>query len=130
MNEIKYPAILTREGKTVLVRIPDFDEMTEGRTITNAINMAKELVTLCVADIRDMGGKLPKASNPSDFVLEPNQKLVWVVVSESDMEMVETCITEEVVSIPTWLSLLSKERNIDLSEVLVKGLRVELGLDD
>ena len=87
--EYKYPVILTMKKDSVFAIIPDFIEIAEADTIDEVLVAVREIIALCISDIKDMNKSIPEPTLDG-FVLGSDQKLVWVTVSDSDMETVET----------------------------------------
>ena len=127
-----YPIILSSsiEDDTILVTFPDFPEqMTEANTYDEAIKVAREVLTLCIADNRDMKIDNPEPSKREDIMLNDGQRLVYVQLWASEINSVETVYTKKDVSIPTWLVVKSQELGIDFSETLTQALLEKLGLN-
>ena len=62
-----YPIILTPDEVGYVVYVPDFDVNTEGDTLTEAIEMARDVIGLMGIDMQDDGKALPKASSLADI---------------------------------------------------------------
>ena len=80
---LKYPIIIEKERNTVenyrLVYIPDFDQYTEGETITDCVNMAKDLIGLhCLILDEDKNETFP-ISTPINKIEHKDSELVTVV---------------------------------------------------
>ena len=61
--KIVYPVILTPDDEMFIVNIPDFDIVTQGTDIANAIDMAKDAICITAIDMQDDNIPLPKATN-------------------------------------------------------------------
>lgn len=57
-----YPTFIAKDKKDYLVYVPDFDIYTEGKSFSDAIEMARDAIGLKGICMEDEGMKLPKAS--------------------------------------------------------------------
>ena len=57
-----YPIILTPEDEGFSVYIPDFDANTQGETMTEAIEMARDAIGILGIDLEDENRELPDFS--------------------------------------------------------------------
>lgn len=62
-----YPIVLTKEEKGFTVYIPDFDINTQGKDLTDAIEMARDAIGLMGIDMEDDGKTIPTPSATSDL---------------------------------------------------------------
>ena len=67
-----YPIILTPDEPGYIVFIPDFNVNTEGESLTEAIEMARDAIGLMGIDYEDDGKELPSPS--SVFSVEKNSE--------------------------------------------------------
>ncbi|MBO6133674.1 MAG: type II toxin-antitoxin system HicB family antitoxin [Lachnospiraceae bacterium] len=61
-----YPVIFTEtkdELNTFLIYVPDLDDMTEGYGLSNAIEMAKDIINITIIEAEDSGKQIPKPSS-------------------------------------------------------------------
>ena len=62
-----YQVIFTKKKNgTYLVEVPDLDCITEGKSMSDAIKMARDVIGLKGIDMEDNGEKIPKASKKID----------------------------------------------------------------
>ena len=61
-----YPILLTPEKTGFTVYIPDFDINTQGRDLTEAIEMARDAIGLMGIDMEDDGKSLPTPREVGD----------------------------------------------------------------
>ena len=57
-----FPTFITQVGKDFLVYVPDLDLYTEGNSLTDAIEMARDAIGLKGIDLEDDGKAVPEAS--------------------------------------------------------------------
>ncbi|MCR5587784.1 MAG: type II toxin-antitoxin system HicB family antitoxin [Lachnospiraceae bacterium] len=86
------------------------------------ITSAQELIALNIMDYEDRGAELPKASLDLNDVMYIQ---VWLPYFRSATKVV---YTKKTVTIPSWLDLLAKEKNLNFSAAMVRGIKEELGI--
>lgn len=129
MDEIKvYPIIITKDQTQneypYLVEIPDLDGLTEGKTVADAIEMAKDYIgTYALEDpLPNSNIRLPKVSNKDALV-----SLVTVNISEYKRKH-DNKVVKKTITIPNYLNELGKEAGINFSELMTKALKTKLKL--
>ena len=60
MDVIAYPVLFEKIEDMYLVTIPDIDQITQGKDLTDAIAMARDLISLWVMDLEDAKKVVPK----------------------------------------------------------------------
>ena len=127
-----YPIILTPDEPGYIVFIPDFNVNTEGESLTEAIEMARDAIGLMGIDYEDDGKELPAPS--SVFSVEKNSEkdivtLVDVDFAEyrrkNDLKTVKNNCT-----LPSWLSFEAEKAGINFSAVLQSALKKELKISE
>ncbi len=127
-----YPIVIEDTGeKYLLVRIPDFDGMTQGIDITEAIDMAADWIGLAGNDLEDHEKSLPEPSDIADVQAAfPGAIVTLVNVDfvvyrrQNDSRAVKKNCT-----IPSWLNAAAEKANINFSAVLQEGLKREMHLE-
>lgn len=134
---VVYPVIFTKTGDakdTYLVYIPDFDGMTEGYGISDAIEMARDYIGCTLYD-KDPEA-FPKASALTEIDVSKGR---FADEGESfasliDLDMVayrrkmDSKAVRKNVSLPAWLCREAEEAHINLSRVLQEALKEKLNL--
>lgn len=133
-NNVIYPIVLTYEDNNILVTFPDFlyDNVTYGETMEEAIQNAKEVLTLELAEYLDRKKEFPKATSGNDIrkFLKKNQELVYIDMwLPYELSLRKTIYKKKTLSIPTWLDMLATNKNINFSKVLQDALKKELNID-
>lgn len=125
-----YPAIITYlEDDDAEIFFPDFDQITCVGTqdMDEIITASQDMLSLAISDYMDCGKELPAPSKITDCKENSITVLVniWLPYhrAQEKIQYVKKTLT-----IPVWLDLLSKERNVNYSALLVKALKEELGL--
>ena len=62
-----YPTILTRDKDIVLVEVPDLGILTEGKSVADAIYMARNAIGLAGVTLQDKKQEIPKPSALEDI---------------------------------------------------------------
>lgn len=126
-----YPVILHKEEDGYLITFPDFPgQMTEAETEEEAIQAAQEVLALCISQNEDMGKKNPEAKGQEEIVLDENSRLVYVHLWMPYFRKIEKVVyVKKTLTIPKWLDEMAKEKKLNFSAILAKGLKKELGIE-
>jgi len=139
-----YPIILTETtDKKIpyLIYVPDFDAMTQGKSLSNALEMADDLICGYAYDMKRMGIKIPPPSRIGDIdiksspwedednsdIIERTKTLVSVDFDLYEQKMLKTSVRRNV-SLPAWLDAEATKANINVSAVLQEALKERLRL--
>ena len=126
-----YPIFLTNTKNGFSVRIPDFDANTEGDTIADAMEMARDAIGLLGIDMEDDKKDIPLPSDLRDLRTNAGEMQTFVDVDfakyrrEHDMRTVKKNCT-----IPSWLCYEAEKHKINFSKVLQSGLKAALNIHD
>ena len=110
-----------------LVTIPDIDQMTQGKDLTDAIAMARDLISLWVMDLEDAKKVVPK---PGSVKFEVPK---GAFVSYVDANITEYRkkygykIVKKNCSIPAWLNTRAEELGLNFSKILQEALIEKIG---
>ncbi len=123
-----YPVILSQRETFILVYVPDFEINTQGETIAEAIEMARDAIGVVGIDMEDDGESLPEPTVISEVKTEVETDIVTLVdvdFSEyrrkNDLRAVKKNCT-----IPSWLSFEAEKAGINFSAILTAALKKEL----
>lgn len=126
-----YPIVLIPEevgGYTVLV--PDLDIGTQGETVAECIDMARDAIGLWGICEQDEGRSIPEAS--SLMPDHADNELVTLVDIDfdayrraNDMRTVRKNVT-----LQSWLNDLAEKAGVNFSQVLQEALKQRLGVTD
>lgn len=127
-----YPIILTQGEKFIVVYVPDFDINTQGETMADAIEMARDAIGLVGIDMEDDGELLPEPTKLFDVKTEDEKSIVTLVdvdFSEyrrkNDLRTVKKNCT-----IPSWLNFEAERAGVNFSAVLQTALKKELRISE
>lgn len=126
-----YPAIFSpplQDGWEYCVVFPDLDVGTQGETLEEALDMAKELLELTVYSLEVDGDRIPEATSPENIVIEKPGSFVTLVSvnmplvrAEMDLQYVKKTVT-----LPKWLNDLAEEAGINFSKTLQAAIKLKL----
>jgi len=122
-----YPVFISQSGSDYLVRIPDFDIDTEGKSLADAIYMARDAIGLMGMDLEDDGKELPLA-NSSDEVVDGAIKTLVDVDFDEYRKKYDNRLVKKNCTIPYYLSVEAEKNGINCSSVLRDALREKLCL--
>lgn len=127
-----YPVVLTPCEGGYVVYIPDFNINTEGDTLTDALEMAKDAIGIIGIEMEDRKQALPTPSEVKAVIKETENDIVSLVAvdfseyrRQNDMRTVRRNVT-----LPSWLDFEAKKSGLNVSAVLQKALKQELHITD
>lgn len=123
---------------TILIEVPDFEILTEGFGMVNAIEMARDAIGLSGITMEDVGKEIPEATNVHDIDIE---KAEFKNVGQSMISMVDidfivyrrrldTKSVRRNVTLPNWLNQEAERAGINVSKVLQEALISVLNLSN
>ena len=127
-----YPIVLTPDKVGYVVFIPDLNINTEGDTLTEAIEMARDAIGLMGIDMEDDKKELPAPSEMNSVTKETESDIVTLVDvdfaeyrRQNDMRTVRRNVT-----LPSWLDFEAEKSGVNVSAILQRALKQELHLTD
>lgn len=126
-----YPITIQRDENFYVVFIPDFEINTQGETIAEAMEMARDAIGMCGCYKQDENVEIPVPSR-----IEKIQKEDTDIVTLVDVDFDEYRKKHEMrtvrknVSLPSWLNEEAERANINFSAVLQNALKAELHISD
>lgn len=123
-----YPIIMSKGKEYIIVYVPDFDANTQGKTVAEAMEMARDLIGILGIDMQDDGKELPKASSIDN--VQTNNGTVTLVDVDFDeyRRKIEMRSVKKNCTIPSWLNYKAEKANINFSNVLQNALMKELNI--
>lgn len=123
-----YPVIITptNNGTSFVVDIPDFRTGTEGNSLADALEMARDAVGLIGIDMEDDGETLPNPSKLKDIAAQAkNGEIVTLVDVDFRLYRLrhDTKTVRRNVSLPCWLDRAAEEAGINVSALLQQALK-------
>ncbi len=134
-----YPVIFTQTNDkkdTVLIEVPDFEILTEGLGMVNAIEMARDAIGLSGITMEDVGKEIPEPTNVHDINIEKAEfkNAGQSMVSMVDIDFIvyrrrlDTRSVRRNVTLPKWLNQEAERAGINVSKVLQEALISVLNL--
>lgn len=126
-----YPIILIPDDPGYVVCIPDFEIITQGYSLTEAIEMARDAIGLMGIDMEDDKKALPDPTPMKSLQVSAEEILSLVDVDFDEYRRKHEMRTvRKNVSLPSWLNEAAEAANVNFSAVLQNALKSELHLTD
>lgn len=123
-----FPVVFTNTGEEGYVaHVPDMDIDTQGATLAEAIEMARDAIGLMGIDMQDSKKEIPQPSKLEDVEHEPGE-----IVSLVDIDFAvyrranDRRTVRRNVSLPLWMDEEATKAKINVSAVLQAALKQEL----
>ncbi|SRR5699024_6845756 len=125
-----YPAIFYYEDDGISIEFPDLPGCIScADTDEEALYMAEDVLGLWMEGLETDKEEIPEPSKLRDIKVGENQKTVLISVR---MPMVRKAINnksiKKTLTIPQWLDIMAREKDINFSYILQEGLKKELNL--
>lgn len=123
-----YPIILKRTDDGYYVDIPDFNSGTQGKTIADAMEMARDAIGLLGIDLEDENKSLPQPYS-KEFETEKEDIVTLVDIDFSEYrKKVDNKAIKKNCTIPYWLSVEADRAGINYSRLLQEAISNTLGI--
>lgn len=131
---MQYPVKLLYKDNVYYAGIPDFNievGVTYGENIEEVLKYVKEVIVLNLYDFENEKKEFPK---PTDFLeLQKKVKKDEIIVCidfdyNYEKSLIKIAYQKKTLSIPTWLDILARQKNINFSQVLQSALKKELNI--
>ena len=124
-----YPVIMEEGNDFVVVYFPDFDSGTQGENIPQAIEMARDAISMLGVTLEDEGRKIPEPSNYDEIKIKKGQIKTFIDVDFDDYRRKnETKTVKKNCTLPSWLCYEAEKANINFSAVLQEALKEKLNI--
>ena len=122
-----YPIILKRTDNGYYVVIPDFDIGTQGETIAESMEMARDAIGLMGIDMEDDGKKIPEP-NTAKYETEEGDILTVVDIDFAEYrKKIDNKAVKKNCTIPYWMSVEADKKGINYSRVLQDAIAQIIG---
>ena len=89
--------------------------------------MGKEYLVLKLGDLEEEKKNFPKPSLIKDIKLKENQSVAYINLNyEYEKSLVTISYVKKTLTIPSYLDILAKNKNINFSQVLQEALKQKL----
>ena len=131
-----YPVFFTITDTIILVEVPDLEILTEGKDMSDAIEMARDAIELKCVSLEDDGIEIPLPSgissmdvNTGTFADEGTTVVSLVDVDSGEYRRkIDTKTVRKNVTIPSWLNYEAEHAGINVSRVLQEALMKALNV--
>lgn len=126
-----YPIKIEKDEEGgILISAPDFPgQMTEAKSEEDVIKSAQEMLAICIIDNEEQGKENPTPTAEGDIKVKEKEKIIYVHLwMPYFRNMNKEVYVKKTLTIPSWLDILAKEKNVNFSAALVKSLKEELGI--
>ena len=125
-----YPVFFTKTDTVILIEVPDFDILTEGKDMTDAVEMARDAIELKCVSMEDDGMEIPLPSELTSLdtsygtFAEEGTTIVSLVDIDSGeyRKKIDTKAVRKNVTLPSWLNYEAEHSGINVSKVLQEAL--------
>ena len=129
-----YPVFIAEHNNDFLVFVPDFEIYTEGKSMTDAMEMARDAIGLKGIDYQDDGKELPEASNYNEAMAIAKADTEIFDYSQGIITMVDIDFSEyrkrhnnrmvkKNCTIPYYLNVEAENEGINFSKLLHEALQ-------
>lgn len=134
-----YPTFIAEYEGDFLVYVPDMDIYTEGKSMADAIGMARDAIGLKGIDYEDDGKELPIPSTAVEAVEKAKEDTEVFDYSTGILTLVDIDFTlyrkrmdnktvRRNVTLPNWLNVEAERAHINVSRVLQEALMAKLNV--
>ena len=124
-----YPVIITKDKDFFVASIPDFETGTQGESLAEAIEMARDAIGMCGCYMQDEKKDIPIPTDIGNVTKEASDILTLVDVDFDEFRKKHEMRTvRKNVTIPSWLNEEAESANINFSALLQKAIKAELHL--
>jgi len=122
-----YPIILTKDGGFYVVSIPDLEINTQGETIAEAMEMARDAIGMFGYYKQDEKQPIAEPSSLGEIKAAKGDTVTIVDVDFDEYRRrYESRTVKKNCTIPSWLNTEAERAGINFSSVLQNALKEEL----
>lgn len=126
-----YPITITNDGGFYVVYVPDFELNTQGESIAEAMEMARDVIGMAGCFKQDEGQTVPEPSSIERIRAEAGAVVTLVDVDFKEYRRKHDNRTvRKNLTIPSWLNEEAEAAGLVFSDVLKKALKHELNITD
>ncbi|MGI6075491.1 MAG: type II toxin-antitoxin system HicB family antitoxin [Pyramidobacter sp.] len=130
-----YPVIFTPVEGAVLVEAPDLEVLTQGKDLSDAVEMARDAISLKCVDLEDEGEPIPEPTAlkkidvaKGEFAQASSSFASLVDIdTRAYRRMIDNKSVRRTVTLPNWLDYAAEKGKINVSKLLQDALVKELG---
>lgn len=125
-----YPAIFSYDEDGISIEFPDLPGCFScADTDEEALYMAEDVLGLWMVELEEDNEEIPAPTNLKDIEVEDNQKTALISVwMPTVRKAINNKSIKKTLTIPQWLDIMAREKDINFSYILQEGLKKELNL--
>lgn len=125
-----YSAIFYYDEDGISIEFPDLPGcLSCADTDEEALYMAEDVLGLWMEELEEENEPIPEPTNLKDIEVGRNQKTVLISVwMPTVRKAINNKSIKKTLTIPQWLDIMAREKDINFSYVLQEGLKKELNL--
>ena len=132
-----YPVFFTKTDNVILIEVPDFEILTEGKDMNDAIDMARDAIELKCVSMEDAKETIPEPSELTALSIEKGtffgegETVVSLVDIDSSeyRKKIDTKTVRRNVALPSWLNYEADRAGVNVSRILQEALMSTLKLE-
>lgn len=125
-----YPIVITPSEGDYVVYVPDLDINTQGSSVADAMEMARDAIGMWGCFEQDEKRPVPKPGRQADVKTAPGDIATLVDVDFDEYRRRhENRVVRKNVTIPSWLNERAEEAGVNFSAVLQDALKARLHLE-
>lgn len=131
-----YPVILTQTEDCILIEVPDLEILTQGKDLSDAIEMARDAIGLTIITMQDHMQEIPEPSFEANINMEEStfaeDGMNLLALVDIDVETYRRKYDNKAVrrnvTLPNWLNKEAEKAHLNVSRVLQEALMLKLGV--
>ena len=129
--KLVYPVLVTKGKKYLIVSVPDCEIDTQGKDLADAIEMARDAISIWGLAEIDEGRPLPQPS-PLQTIKSSDGDIVTLVDVDLDeyRKKLSSFSIRKSLTLPSWLNARAESAGVNFSQTLQRALKQELGIAD
>lgn len=130
MAKYVFPAVFKKEEKLYYVYFPDLENcFTQGDNLTDAYEMAQDVLELCLYDMEEDEKEIPKATDINELELKPGEFSTLVKADTMTYRKINSNkAVKKTLTIPSWLNEIAEREGINYSYELQTALKQKLNI--
>ena len=126
--KLAYPVIISDVGDCLLASVPDLEIDTSGKTLIEAIEMARDAISIwCVSQQDNFNRNIPEPSHLTAIAYKPDDIVTLVDIDiDAYRRSIENRKVRKNLTIPSWLNEQAEKAGLNFSQILQKALKDEL----
>ena len=118
-----YPVIISKGKRFLIASVPDCQIDTQGESLVDVIEMARDAISIWCVSEQDDGRELPPPSDVSDISCDMDEIVTLVDIDlDAYRRKHENRAVKKTLTIPSWLNEKAEQSGINFSQTLQSAL--------